>query len=106
MLIVIGAMLVAGFGVVPEPNHSLQDLIRLYKRPSFIVYFTIIESFTCLGLIITHFIQYNAERSEASGRRLGGIYTRPDLKMWLGIRYVRKKETSRRKVGERARKKG
>ncbi|KAI7859049.1 hypothetical protein BDC45DRAFT_543519 [Circinella umbellata] len=87
MLIVIGAMLVAGFGVVPEPNHSLQDLIRLYKRPSFIVYFAIIESFTCLGLITTHFIQYKSERSEASGRRLGGIYTRPDLKMWLGISY-------------------
>ncbi|KAG2223574.1 hypothetical protein INT45_001656 [Circinella minor] len=87
MLIVIGAMLVAGFGVVPEPNHSLQDLIRLYKRPSFVVYFAIIESFTCLGLITTHFIQYKSERSEASGRRLGGIYTRPDLKMWLGISY-------------------
>ncbi|KAI9491953.1 hypothetical protein BDB00DRAFT_766188 [Zychaea mexicana] len=87
MLIVIGAMLVAGFGVVPEPNHSLQDLIRLYKRPAFIVYFAVIESFTCLGLVLTHLIQYNAERSEASGRWLGGIYARPDLKMWLGISY-------------------
>lgn len=87
MLIVLGAGLVAGFGVVPEPNHSLQDLIRLYKRPTFIVYFTIIETFICLGLLTTHIIDYKMEHAPPSLSMQGGsIYGRTDLKMWLGIR--------------------
>lgn len=87
MLIVLGAGLVAGFGVVPEPNHSLQDLIRLYKRPTFIVYFTIIETFICLGLLTTHIIDYKMEHAPPSLSMQGSsIYGRTDLKMWLGIR--------------------
>lgn len=86
MLIVLGAGLVAGFGVVPEPNHSLQDLIRLYKRPTFIVYFTIIETFICLGLLMTHIIDYKMEHAPPSLSMQGSIYGRTDLKMWLGIR--------------------
>ncbi|CDH59198.1 duf803 domain-containing protein [Lichtheimia corymbifera JMRC:FSU:9682] len=88
MLIVLGAGLVAGFGVVPEPNHSLQDLIRLYKRPTFIVYFTIIETFICLGLLTTHIIDYKMEHAPPSLSMQGSsIYGRTDLKMWLGISY-------------------
>ncbi|KAI9316071.1 hypothetical protein BX666DRAFT_2019648 [Dichotomocladium elegans] len=85
VFIVAGAALVAGFGVVPEPNHSLQDLIRLYKRPAFIVYFALIEAIICVGLIATHIIEYNLNRIPAQNRR--GIYSRRDLKMWLGISY-------------------
>lgn len=80
-LIVLGAGLVAGFGTVPEPNHTLQDLIRLYKRPSFIVYFSLIEVFTVIGLCSTHVIEYLMKKRP-------NHWTHPDLKMWLGIRLV------------------
>ena len=35
--------MIASFGVVNDSTHSLEDLIELYKRPAFIVYFSIIE---------------------------------------------------------------
>lgn len=79
-LIVFGAGLVAGFGTVPEPNHTLKDLIALYKRPSFIIYFTLVEAFTCIGLISTHVIEYLMKIRPDN-------WTHPDLKMWLGISY-------------------
>ncbi|KAG1447272.1 hypothetical protein G6F56_009313 [Rhizopus delemar] len=78
-LIVIGASLIAGFAVVPEPNHSLEDLIRLYKRPSFIVYFSLIETFTFVGLLFTHLLEYLIKVKPM-------LYS-PDLKMYLGISY-------------------
>lgn len=77
-LIVTGAILIAGFAVVPEPNHSLEDLIQLYKRPSFIVYFTLLETFTFLGLLITHLMEYLLKTKP--------MFYSPDLKMYLGIR--------------------
>ncbi|KAI8342432.1 magnesium transporter NIPA-domain-containing protein [Chlamydoabsidia padenii] len=80
-LIVTGAMLVAGFGVVPEPNHTLEDLIQLYKRPSFIIYFTLIEFCTCFGLLTTHIIEYGLKRNTHWQIKY------PDLKMWLGISF-------------------
>ncbi|KAG0005225.1 hypothetical protein BGZ79_006145 [Entomortierella chlamydospora] len=39
------------FGIVPEPSHSLEDLIQLWKRPSFIIYFSLIE-FAVVSLLI------------------------------------------------------
>lgn len=94
MLIVLGAMLVAGFGVVPEPNHTLQDLIRLYKRPAFIVYFAIVEICTGLGLLTTHVLEYGLNHpSTATVNRY--IRIRPEWKMWLGIRYGNKDRTER-----------
>ncbi|KAG1046803.1 hypothetical protein G6F46_010363 [Rhizopus delemar] len=78
-LIVTGAILIAGFAVVPEPNHSLEDLIQLYKRPSFIVYFTLLETFTFLGLLITHLMEYLLKTKP--------MFYSPDLKMYLGISY-------------------
>ncbi|KAI8092535.1 magnesium transporter NIPA-domain-containing protein [Halteromyces radiatus] len=80
-LIVAGAMLVAGFGVVPEPNHTLQDLIQLYKRPSFIIYFALVEFCICFGLILTHLMEYGLERNTQWQIKY------PDLKMWLGISF-------------------
>ncbi|KAI7873476.1 uncharacterized protein EV154DRAFT_430767, partial [Mucor mucedo] len=79
-MIVVGAGLVAGFGTVPEPNHTLQDLIALYKRPSFIVYFSLVETFTCVGLFSTHVVEYLSKKRPHH-------WTHPDLKMWLGISY-------------------
>lgn len=37
-LIAAGAVLIGYFGVVQEPNHSLDDLLALYARPPFIAF--------------------------------------------------------------------
>ncbi|KAI1319793.1 hypothetical protein EDD11_003178 [Mortierella claussenii] len=50
-LILLGAILIGLFGIVPEPSHSLEDLIQLWKRPAFIVYFSLIE-FTVVSLLV------------------------------------------------------
>ncbi|KAG8829406.1 hypothetical protein FRC17_006648 [Serendipita sp. 399] len=53
-LIAGGAVLIALFGIVPEPTHSLEDLIRLFSRKTFIVYFSLLGVFLGIALIITH----------------------------------------------------
>ncbi len=47
-----GAVLIAVFGIVPEPNHSLEDLLALFSRPAFIVYFSLLGIFTVVSLVI------------------------------------------------------
>lgn len=47
-----GAVLIAEFGIVPEPTHSLDDLLRLFSRPAFIVYFSLLGLFTTVALVI------------------------------------------------------
>lgn len=42
LLIATGAVLIAVFGVVSEPTHSLDDLLRLFGRHIFIVYFSLL----------------------------------------------------------------
>jgi drug/metabolite transporter (DMT)-like permease len=37
-----GAILIAIFGIVPEPTRSLEDLLELFRRPAFIVYFSLL----------------------------------------------------------------
>ena len=48
-----GAVLIAVFGIVPEPTHSLEDLLALFNRPAFIVYFSLLGAFTivCLAIV-------------------------------------------------------
>lgn len=66
ILIAGGAVLIAVFGIVPEPNHSLEDLLQLFRRPTFIAYFSLlaVAIIACLAIvslliasrrIITHF---------------------------------------------------
>lgn len=89
VLIVIGAILVGGFGVVREPNHSLEDLIRLYHRPAFIAYFSILEFFTLIMLMATHYIEYRVnqvERGALPESKLIKMESIPELKMKLGVR--------------------
>lgn len=43
--------MIALFGMVKAPNHSLDDLIELYKRPTFIAYFSVIEVMVFILLI-------------------------------------------------------
>ena len=37
-----GAVLIAVFGIVPEPTHSLESLLILFARKAFVVYFTLL----------------------------------------------------------------
>lgn len=46
-----GAVLIAIFGIVPEPTHSLESLLILFARKAFIVYFTLLGT-AVLGCLI------------------------------------------------------
>ena len=80
-LIAGGAVLIAIFGIVPEPTHSLEDLLRLFNRPAFIVYFSLLGFVVvvCLAIVSdpsipdtagvadtyllqTHFVEYSMNR--------------------------------------------
>ena len=52
ILIAGGAVLIAVFGIVPEPTHSLEDLLVLFNRPAFIVYFSLLGFFVAVALVI------------------------------------------------------
>lgn len=52
ILIAGGAVLIAIFGIVPEPTHSLQDLLELFRRPPFIVYFSLLGLGVFLSLVL------------------------------------------------------
>ncbi|KZT30582.1 hypothetical protein NEOLEDRAFT_1082700 [Neolentinus lepideus HHB14362 ss-1] len=62
LLIAGGAVLIAVFGIVPEPTHSLEDLLRLFRRPAFVAYFSILGLVVVLCLGITHIVEYSYTR--------------------------------------------
>src|SRR5207244_3620496 len=47
--------MIALFGVVHESTHSLEDLIELYKRQAFIIYFSIIEFIVVILLTLNKY---------------------------------------------------
>ena len=53
LLIAGGAVLIAIFGIVPEPTHSLEDLLVLFSRPAFVAYFTLLglAVLVCLAIV-------------------------------------------------------
>ncbi|CAG8808616.1 2282_t:CDS:2, partial [Racocetra persica] len=56
------AVMIAFFGVVKVQNHSLNDLIELYKRPAFIAYFSTIEFILIVVLIAAKYGEYLLNR--------------------------------------------
>jgi hypothetical protein len=62
-LIAGGAVLIAVFGIVPEPTHSLEDLLVLFNRPAFIVYFSLLGVSVGVALVTV------------SGLELGTLWT-------------------------------
>ncbi len=50
-LVAVGAVLIAVFGVVQEREHSLDALLELWARPTFLAFFSIIAASTILVLI-------------------------------------------------------
>jgi hypothetical protein len=55
ILIAGGATLIAVFGIVPEPTRSLEDLLELFRRPVFVMYFSTlgVGLFGCLVIVGT-----------------------------------------------------
>ena len=53
LLIAGGAVLIAIFGIVPEPTHSLEDLLILFSRPTFVAYFSLLgfAVLVCLAIV-------------------------------------------------------
>lgn len=53
VLIAGGAVLIGMFGTVPEPTRSLEDLLTLFSRPTFLIYFSILGAvvFICLFIV-------------------------------------------------------
>ena len=51
ILIAGGAVLIAIFGIVPEPTHSLEDLLVLFSRPAFVIYFSLLGFFLGVALL-------------------------------------------------------
>ncbi|KAH7345066.1 hypothetical protein B0J17DRAFT_638186 [Rhizoctonia solani] len=59
-----GAVLIAVFGIVSETTHSLDDLLRLFRRPTFVAYFTLLGCAVIIALIITHLTEWKLTRQE------------------------------------------
>ncbi|KAJ7038209.1 hypothetical protein C8F04DRAFT_372414 [Mycena alexandri] len=57
-----GAILIAIFGIVPEPTRSVEDLLELFRRPTFVVYFSLLGAAVVVSLIITHVSEYSFSR--------------------------------------------
>ncbi|KDQ05916.1 hypothetical protein BOTBODRAFT_71154 [Botryobasidium botryosum FD-172 SS1] len=62
LLIITGAVLIAVFGIVPEPTHSLEDLLVLFGRRAFIIYFTLLGVFLFIALAVTHIVEWTTWR--------------------------------------------
>lgn len=52
ILIAGGAVLIAFFGIVPEPTRSLEDLLALFRRPTFVAYFSLLGAVVVVCLVI------------------------------------------------------
>ncbi|KIM85197.1 hypothetical protein PILCRDRAFT_66375, partial [Piloderma croceum F 1598] len=61
-----GAVLIAIFGIVPEPTRSLEDLLELWTRPAFVAYFSLLGTAVVVCLLITHVTEYSLARKLAA----------------------------------------
>ncbi|KAF8329774.1 uncharacterized protein EI90DRAFT_2973436 [Cantharellus anzutake] len=61
-LIVVGAVMIGIYGIVPEPTHSLDDLLLLFGRSTFLVYFSLLGVVVFAILTITHFTEWRYNR--------------------------------------------
>ncbi|KAF9915389.1 hypothetical protein BX616_006273 [Lobosporangium transversale] len=72
-LILLGAIMIGLFGIVPEPSHSLEDLIHLWKRPAFVIYFSLIE-FIVISLLVGNRIVEQMMEREAKVNKTNRLY--------------------------------
>ncbi|ESK88876.1 duf803 domain-containing protein [Moniliophthora roreri MCA 2997] len=57
-----GAVLIAIFGIVPEPTRTLEDLLALFRRSTFVVYFSLLGVFVVISLAVTHLAEYRLSK--------------------------------------------
>ncbi|KAJ2927124.1 hypothetical protein H1R20_g9967, partial [Candolleomyces eurysporus] len=62
ILIAGGAILIAVFGIVPEPTRSLEDLLELFRRPAFAAYFSTLAFVVVVSLALTHITEFTLAR--------------------------------------------
>ncbi|KIY71649.1 hypothetical protein CYLTODRAFT_418711 [Cylindrobasidium torrendii FP15055 ss-10] len=62
LLIAGGAVLIAIFGIVPEPTRSLEDLLALFHRGPFVIYFSLLGVFVVICLAATHIAEYALQK--------------------------------------------
>ncbi|ORZ14977.1 hypothetical protein BCR41DRAFT_306482 [Lobosporangium transversale] len=88
-LILLGAIMIGLFGIVPEPSHSLEDLIHLWKRPAFVIYFSLIEFIVISLLVGNRIVEQMMEREAKSTvpGRLLKKWSPSKIKTMLGISY-------------------
>lgn len=60
-LIASGAVLIGYFGVVPSPPHSLDELLDLYARPTFVAFATIFTFLFVGVLAISHLAEWQLD---------------------------------------------
>jgi len=65
-----GAVLIAIFGIVPEPTHSLEDLLVLLRRPPFVVYFSLLGAVVFGVLAVTHITEFSLRKQLRTGESL------------------------------------
>lgn len=62
VFIATGAVLIAIFGVVPDGNHSLDELLHLWARGSFIAFFVVVCLAVVLVLAAAHMTAWRVQR--------------------------------------------
>lgn len=62
VLVATGAALIAIFGVVPDGNHSLDELLLLWARPPFVAFFVIICFAVLVVLAVAHVAVWRTQR--------------------------------------------
>lgn len=67
VLIATGAVLIAIYGVVPDGNHSLDELLALWKRPAFVAFFSVVCLLVVTVLVVAHIGVWRAGRSANDG---------------------------------------
>ena len=81
LLIAGGAVLIAVFGIVPEPTHSLEDLLRLFNRPAFVAYFSILGFVVLVWLVTVRNLTVSLSRARSAVLldACGGVLLYPPL---------------------------
>ncbi|KIO08272.1 hypothetical protein M404DRAFT_344461 [Pisolithus tinctorius Marx 270] len=57
-----GAALIAVYGIMPETTRGLDELIALFVRPAFLVWFCVEAALVVVCLIVTHVAEYSFAR--------------------------------------------
>ncbi|KAI9013259.1 hypothetical protein BC832DRAFT_606649, partial [Gaertneriomyces semiglobifer] len=89
-LVVVGCAIVSTFGALPEasvnnfnnPGQTIDDLIRLFSRPAFIIYFSIQGTAVILVFAIIKYLEYGR------GGVQNMIHSPETQPLWIGVLYA------------------